>query len=483
MPIDQSGLRRPLVLDWTRLVGSPPSASLTCLSCEVVASPYTQVSSPTQHQPSRCGFPPWNDIEMLIFVCYVPGFDLRHINDRDAPYTARLLSSFPHVKIKSYPCTELLPSILTGSYPQQHGKYQISLKESIDHSQPKRGTSRMAELIVTTLQCAYSLFDYRFDLPGVPAWRRRSFDLATRFKFVVRRRNSEVLKGIGGLDTIFDVVSDSVYYFSMEFTKLDELVDKICAGSHKMEFLEIHSLDVIQLWHMDQLEKISNHYRHLDRVVEKLHARCQEYDVTFVLLVDRGMERTRATMDIIAKLRQVEVSVNEYSFFIEPPMARFWFHTDRARSTITKMLSTIPNGELLTFRDMSRYQLAFETKKFGELFFIADAGYMIFPHDFYNPVGNLFLGLADWKQRPRIVDPRQRAVHGFVPSAESETGFMIVCDQTCTTGTERAEIIDVAPSLIELLGCRRPESMKGRPLFAMGSAAPHSAACRSERSS
>ena len=70
----------------------------------------------------------------------------------------------------------------------------------------------------------------------------------------------------------------------------------------------------------------------------------------------------------------------------------------------------------------------------------------------------MFLGLTDWKQRPRIVDPRQRAVHGFLPSAESETGFMIVCDETCTTGTEQAEIIDVAPSLIELLGCRRPAS-------------------------
>ena len=54
---------------------------------------------------------------MPLFVCYVPGFDLRHIDDSSAPYTATLLKSFPHVKIKSYPCTELLPSILTGSYP------------------------------------------------------------------------------------------------------------------------------------------------------------------------------------------------------------------------------------------------------------------------------------------------------------------------------------------------------------------------------
>ncbi len=193
------------------------------------------------------------------------------------------------------------------------------------------------------------------------------------------------------------------------------------------------------------------------------------------------MEKTKETMDIMAKLRQVDVGVNEYSFFIEPPMARFWFHTDRARSAITEMLSTLPHGQLLTFRDMSRYHLEFETMKFGEIFFIADAGYMIFPHDFYNPIGSMFLGLTDWKQRPRIVDPRQRAVHGFLPSAESETGFMIVCDETCTTGTEQAEIIDVAPSLIELLGCRRPESMKGRPLFAMQSVAAGSAAGRPDR--
>ena len=60
---------------------------------------------------------------MPISLPYVPGFDLRHITDRGAPYTARLLKSFPHVKIKSGPCTELLPSIMTGAYPQLHGKY------------------------------------------------------------------------------------------------------------------------------------------------------------------------------------------------------------------------------------------------------------------------------------------------------------------------------------------------------------------------
>jgi hypothetical protein len=417
-----------------------------------------------------------------LFVCYVPGFDLRHINDRGASYTARLLTSFPHVKIKSYPCTELLPSILTGAYPQQHGKYQISLKDSVSHTQPKKGPSRAAELLVTTLQCAYSLIDYRFDLPGVPAWRRRSFDLTARFKFVVRRRNSDVLRRIGGLDTIFDVVDNSTYHFSMEFLRLNKLFNKICTGIHRMEFVEIHSLDVIQLWYMDQPERINYYYRHFDEFVQKLHNRCQQSNMTLVLLVDRGMEKTKKTMNIMAKLTQVDIRVNEYSFFIEPPMARFWFHTDRARSTITEMLSTLPHGQLLRFRDMSRYHLEFETMKFGETFFIADAGYMIFPHDFYNPIGNMFLGLTDWKQRPRIVDPRQRAAHGFLPSAESETGFMIVCDETCSTGMEQAEIIDVAPSLIELLGCRRPKSMKGRPLFGTQSAAAGSAACRPKRS-
>jgi hypothetical protein len=418
---------------------------------------------------------------MPLFVCYVPGFDLRRINDCGAPHTARLFQRFPHVKIKSYPCTELLPSILTGAYPQLHGKYQISLKNHIRHGPQKKGPSRVAELLVTTLQCAYSLIDYRFDLPGIPAWRRRSFDLTARFKFVVRRRNSEALKRIGGLDTIFDIVPGSTYHFSMEFLRLDELVNKVCTGIRSMAFLEIHSLDVIQLWYMDQPFRVEDYYRHLDEFVGKLHARCQESDVTLILLVDRGMEKTKETMDIMAKLRQLDVGVNEYSFFIEPPMARFWFHTDRARSAITEMLSTLPHGQLLTFRDMSRYHLEFETMKFGEIFFIADAGYMIFPHDFYNPIGSMFLGLTDWKQRPRIVDPRQRAVHGFLPSAESETGFMIVCDETCTTGTEQAEIIDVAPSLIELLGCRRPESMKGRPLFAMQSIAAGSAACHRDR--
>ena len=404
---------------------------------------------------------------MPLFVCYVPGFDLRYINGSYTPYTSGLLELFPYVRIKSYPCTELLPSILTGAYPQHHGKYQISLNESVDHLQSQKPTSRSSELVVTTLQCLYHLFDYRFDLPGIPAWRRRSFDLTTRFKFVVRRRTSDVLRRIGGLETIFSIVDDSRYYFTMKFTTLGHVIDHICKERHMMIFCEIHSLDILQLWRMDRKEEVESYYRHLDACLGKLHRRCRTEGMTLVLLVDRGMERTADTIDIEAELGRVDVAKSEYSYFIEPPMARFWFHTDRARSLITEKISTLKCGQTLTFKDLDKYHLSFATGKFGELFFVADAGHLIFPHDFYHPIGNIFLGLTDWKQRPRIADPRQRAVHGFLPCAESETGFMVVCDDACTAGVDQAEIIDVAPSLMDLLGCRKPGSMTGRSLFSV----------------
>jgi Type I phosphodiesterase / nucleotide pyrophosphatase len=406
----------------------------------------------------------------MLVVCYVPGFDLRYIDDHHTPYTSKLLKSYPYVRIKSYPCTELLPSILTGSYPHDHGKYQISLKTSIDHLESHRPTSRVADFLGTTFQCLYHIFDYRFDLPGIPAWRRRSLDLTTRFKFVVRQRDSNVLRKIGDMSTIFDIVDDSKYHFSMEFKKLDKIIEIIRAKRRQMTFVEIHSLDILQLWYMDQRDKIADYYSHFDQFVKKLHRHCQEDEMTLVLLVDRGMEATHGVIDIMDELRKIDLAPNEYSFFIEPPMARFWFHTDRARSVVTEMLAKIYGGQLFTFEELKQYRVDFQTTKFGELFFIADAGRMIFPHDFYHPIGNIFLGLTDWKQRPRMADPRQRAVHGFLPSAESETGFMVVCDQAHTARTDQAEIIDVAPSLIDLLGCRKPKSMRGRSVFAMRSA-------------
>ncbi len=406
-----------------------------------------------------------------LFTCYIPGLDLRHVNAENTPYLAHLLDIYPSAKLKGYTCSELLPAILTGTYPRDHGKYQISIEHSLDNINGASVIDKLPDLVTTTAQSLISLLDRRFDLPGIPPRRRRKLNLKTRFKFYARSRDPAVLMDIGGLETIFSVTGvgekKGSYRFTMEFKKLEAMLTKICQGRYSLEFLEIHSLDIVQLWYSDQPEKIRGFYRHMDEFLKKLHAQCENNGTRLVILSDRALEAIKSSIDVKSIISALPVKESDLSYFLEPPMARFWFRNEKTRQLVIDALGESLKGTLITYEDMAAHNLELDDDRFGELFFVANAGVIIFPHDFYNPIGNIYLGLTDWKQRPRLNSPLQRAVHGYLPNSEGETGIVLACDDTIETAVSHASIADVAPSLLTMLNARVPNQMKGQNIFTM----------------
>lgn len=410
-----------------------------------------------------------------LFVCYIPGLDLRHVGAANTPYLFSLLDSYPSVKLNGYTCSELLPAILTGTYPRDHGKYQVSIKSGAENNHSHMNgageslVDKLPDVVSTTVQGLMSLVDRDFDLPGIPPRRRRMLDLDTRFKFYARNKNPQVLMNIGGLETIFNVTGMGEnlgsYRFTMEFRKLESMLNEICQGRHSFEFFEIHSLDIIQLWYSDQPDKVGDFYRHMDDFLKKLHAQCIREDTRLVILSDRALEPIVDSIDLLSVIRELPVDDGAYSYFIEPPMARFWFHDNAARNVIIDALSAIPQGSVLTYQDMEQHNLRLGDGRFGDIFFVANAGVIIFPHDFYNPIGNFYLGLTDWKQRPRLKSPLQRAVHGYLPHTPGEVGFTLVCDKDFEAAISDAKIVDVAPTLLSMLGSRIPDHMQGQNFF------------------
>lgn len=404
-----------------------------------------------------------------IFVCYIPGLDLRHVTLENTPNVVGFIDSFSSAKLKGYACSELLPSILTGTYPIDHGKYQVSIKEDMRNCTDKRLIDYFPDMLTTASQCFISLLNRRIELPGIPPRRRRMLDLTTRFKFYTRSHGINVMMNINGLETIFDVIGvgqgQSSYKFTMEFKKLDEMLSRICQSEFLFEFLEIHSLDILQLWYTGQQDKISAYYRHMDDFLAKLKKQCDDTGTTLVVLSDRAVEPITDTINVKKILEDLPITESGYSYFIEPSMARFWFRNDRARKLVTDALRDVPKGTILSYKDMKEHNLKLVDDRFGEVFFVADSGIIVFPHDFYHPIGNFYLGLSDWKQRPRLKSPIQRAVHGYLPNSEGETGIIIVCDESYHANIDEASIIDVAPALLELLNARIPDQMKGTKIF------------------
>ena len=402
-------------------------------------------------------------------ICYLPGMDFRRINSHTCPNIAKFFDTFPSVRINTFPNTELVPTLLTGVYPHKHGIWQVKLKGKLANSTNilQRIGDKVPDMFVTTFQCFISLFSHSHeDLAAIPNKRLRRFEIK-RFKYARRKGTSTALTQIGDIASIFGIVGESrsKYVFNKYSDNLDKILNTSCTGEYRMEMLELYYLDIIQHWNLSNTNKINRLYEMTDNFINEVYKKSRDFNITVILLADHGMEVVHGSIDIKNRLKKLNLSESEYDFFIEVPMARFWFHTDKARRSIVNMLSSIQNGQVLTYQDMHRYNIKFDGTDYGEIYFIANPGYIIFPNDFYHPFANIYLGLTDWQQRSRIFNPKHRGYHGYLPEHPSEKGFMLVLDDKYKVNKDEVNIIDVAPSILEILGYEKADLMPGHSAF------------------
>ncbi|HJU65553.1 MAG TPA: alkaline phosphatase family protein, partial [Gemmatimonadaceae bacterium] len=279
--------------------------------------------------------------------------------------------------------------------------------------------------------------------------------------------HESILAPIGGLPTVFSVLGpdNGAFLFHADLRRLGALLEQVGSGRVALEMVEVHSLDRLQHWNLDQPERIRYYYRQTDDFVRELHQKCERNGVMFVLLSDHGMEPVSGYIDLMSGMQRLGVPASEFSYFIENTRATFWFHSDRARSTIGDWLASQRGGALLTYADMRQYGVDFRDASYGDVYFLPDAGKTLFPNDFCHPVANRVLAYRDWQQRARMTNARHRGDHGYRPDSESELGLLLVAGDGRGARAEDITLLDFAPSMLDLLGRSVPSSMRGISLF------------------
>lgn len=405
--------------------------------------------------------------ECAVFVCYVPGLDLRRIPPGDCPSIAGLLASSPWVRIRGLPDTEHVPTILTGVYPHEHGVWQLRLLSAEERSPPGRGrlVHRLPDLLTTTVQGIAHALTKSMDLATMPPHRRHRFALH-RFKY--ERREGRWSEPSRRTPSLFQLLGQdsSRYTFCRRFGRLGAALRKLPTPSARLDFFELYAFDLTQHWNLDRQQAMRDALRRVDEAVERLRSRCAEEDRVFLLLSDHGQEPVRGRIDLMGAVAALDVTDDEYAFYLQVPSARFWFSTDRAREAILEMLEALPHTRVLGYRELHRYGVRFPSGAYGEVYAFAEPGHVFFPHDFYHPLANLFLGLSDPQQRPRLRDPVHRGCHGYLPEAQSEVGFLLVAEEGCEATRQVIELVDVAPTILSLLGVPQPDRMTGSSAFA-----------------
>ncbi len=414
--------------------------------------------------------------ETKLFVCYIPGLDRRRVNEQVTPYIHGLLDDHPSCRLKTIPSTELTPTLLTGVGPDKNKIWQVSLKDAAPLSPIGKLLDMLPEVVSTTAQCVMHLIDKTNDLSAVPWWRRRQFNLH-RMKYTRRETDPNCLDEIGGYSSILKELGqdDAGYVFCKRFADMEHGLTVFPREGKRLDFVEFYGFDLYSHWHLDQMDKIHEKMGYVDSFVKRLHQRCQDAGVTLLLLIDHGQEPIKASINIKKILKVSGVPRDEYVFFCEVSAVRLWFKTDRARNTITKLLEGLENTTVKDYKQMHEVGICFDDPTFGELYCFANHGHTFFPHDFYNPIANLYLGITDKLLRPRLFNARHRGNHGHLPDHPAEEGFLVLGEKGFDVAGDTMHLTDFAPTVMSLLNKKPADHMTGTPIFTPSSPAQQKA--------
>jgi hypothetical protein len=401
--------------------------------------------------------------ERRVLVCWVPGMDRRRLNAQDTPFVASLLRTAPSIRLQTFPGPEYLSTAVTGVWPNTHGIWHVQLREPLPRATRwQHLADGVPDLLAVAAQCLARELAGAVPLPTLPPVRRRRLTVR-HLKFYRRASLGDLLAKFDGTPSIFSVlgVSRCTYQFSDSVEHRGGLQEVAGDGRVTLEFVHSHALDAQQHWQLETPEEVRAAYRATDTWLAAVHRRAAAHGVTLVLAVPHGQEPVVGTIDVHAALQAEGLTPADATWMLEPGRARFWCHTERGRTAVTRLLQQVPHSTALSWRDWGRFGFEFTDARGGEVYLFPDPGYLIFPHDFYHPLVNAVQGWRKAHMRRRLRDPRHVGLHGYLPEHPSSEGFLCVADAGCEALVDRMPLVDVAPTLLGVLGAPVPPFMQG----------------------
>lgn len=398
-----------------------------------------------------------------LMVIFVSALDYRRINSELTPYLHNMIQKYPSTRMINLPEVDLDPTLLTGLPPHEHGIFQVRLN-SQEVTGSKSFTESLPDIFTTTYQCLIHMITGSYNLAAVPYWRRKRFEI---FKIRYDKKVAENYLKLNGRDTIFNMIglSNCNYIYNRQLEDIDKIEPKLFHSDLRFELIETHAIDTISHWHINDKKKLKDSFNKVDSYIQLLHSECEKRGITLMFLAEHGMEPVNNTLDIKKLIHELGIKDSEITYYIEASKTRFWFHSDSAREKMLSYLSKNEQGNLLSWKDLEKFNIKFEDDSFGEYYFILNPGTIFFPNDFYHPIANYYLGLTNWQSRSRLLNPAHKGNHGYLPNNDSEKGTFILLDDNYKPQSENINTIDFAPTILNLLGYEQPASLKGVPAF------------------
>jgi len=284
-----------------------------------------------------------------------------------------------------------------------------------------------------------SLFKY-FDISEkVPPWDPEYVPSATTLFDILKKKNLRWL-------FIGSPGSDQRAFAILE--KMKKLVSK------KLTFVWLHFAELDWSCHTfgPESKEVKAKLKDIDETIEKIYlGLTQMYSgVNSFMFGDHGhiVVDRKINIEAVLKKSSLRNGVDYVSFF-DSTIARFWFRQDSTMEKVGELLSQVEGGSLLSKDDLVRFRLNLPESERGQLTWVADRGAIILP--------NFWQGVKPIK-----------GMHGYLSGDQDNCSRFVAFGprvQVSERNTSKYELIDIFPTLLDLMGLPTPSTNQGRPIL------------------
>jgi len=192
----------------------------------------------------------------------------------------------------------------------------------------------------------------------------------------------------------------------------EDIYKGLVGVGHPFDFIFLHTgiLDGVGHKYGPFSDEVSFALSRLDRVIKNIWDFLKKTygEFNLVIIGDHGMVEVKEIVNIETKINALDLKLGEdYLYFLDSTLARFWFFNEKAKFLITTVLSKVQQGKIFTQEDKNRYHLNYSHNKFGDLYFLVTPGVLIFPNYWNNNIP-------------------ENGMHGYTPEYNGQQSIFII---------------------------------------------------------
>ena len=217
-----------------------------------------------------------------------------------------------------------------------------------------------------------------------------------------------------------------------------------------LDLFFVYETDPMGHYYGPKSKKMKENMNKIDTKIKNMYEESlRKYtNVNMFIFSDHGMVEIKASINVKKVVDKLGLKpVKDYIVFYDSTMARFKV---KDKANAQKIIDTLSKVKHLTYIDdnlKAKYKIRFNNDLWGDLMFLADPGYRIFP-DYFAPIKS-----------------NTKGMHGYWPEYQDSKGILI--SNLSLDKNKEPSVIDLMPTIISSMGLKEiiPKNIRGKSLL------------------